>query len=157
RTDYLQVRRKRRIVFGTLGGLFLVGAAYAFIALEPVQAVDGAQLLIDKGQRGEFVRQVRGPGVLEPRDWRWLAPQAPGRGERIVLKPGSVVKPESVIAVLANPELERVVQEAEWALAQGEAEVAALKLQLESQVLDQRSRVAEARASFESTRLQAEA
>jgi HlyD family secretion protein len=157
RTEYLQVRRKRRIVFGALGGLFLVGAAYAFIALEPEKAVDGSQLLIDDVRRGEFVRQVRGPGVLEPRDWRWLAAQAPGRVERIVLKPGSIVKPESVIAVLANPELERVVQEAEWALAQGEAEVAALKLQLQSQVLDQRSRVAEARATFESTRLQAEA
>jgi HlyD family secretion protein len=77
--------------------------------------------------------------------------------ERILLKPGSIVNPDSVIAVLVNPELEKVVQDAEWALAQGEAEVAAMKLQLQSQVLDQKSRVAEARATFESTRLQAEA
>jgi HlyD family secretion protein len=157
RTDFLQARRKRRIVFGTVGGLALVGVAYALVSLEPARTVAGSELLIDSVRQGEFVRQVRGPGVLIPKDSRWLAAQAPGRVERIVLKPGSIVNPDSLIAVLANPELERVVQEAEWAVAQGEAEVAAMKLQLQSQVLDQKSRVAEARAGFESTRLQAEA
>ncbi len=157
RTEFLAARRKRRIVFGTLGSLALAGVAYAIVRLEPVSAVDRSELLIESVRHGEFVRQVRGPGVLVPKDSRWLAAQAPGRVERILLRPGSIVKPESVIAVLANPELERVVQEAEWALAQGEAEVAAMKLQLQSQVLDQKSRVAEARATFESTRLQAEA
>jgi putative ABC transport system ATP-binding protein len=37
------------------------------------------------------------------------------RVERIVLEPGRAVQPDSVIVVLGNPELERVVQEAEWA------------------------------------------
>jgi HlyD family secretion protein len=158
RTEFLQARRKRRIVLGMTLGLALVTVGYAIVRLEPVAvSVERAELLIDSVRRGEFVRQVRGPGVLVPRDSRWLAAQAPGRVERILLKPGSIVKPDSVIAVLANPELERVVQEAEWALAQGEAEVAAMKLQLQSQVLDQKSRVAEARATFESSRLQAEA
>lgn len=157
RTEFLAARRKRRIVFGTIGSLALAGVAYAIVRLEPVAAVERSDLLIESVRHGEFVRQVRGPGVLVPKDSRWLAAQAPGRVERILLKPGSIVKPESVIAVLANPELERVVQEAEWALAQGEAEVAAMKLQLQSQVLDQKSRVAEVRATFESTRLQAEA
>jgi HlyD family secretion protein len=158
RTAYLAARRKRRIVLGTLGGLALVGVAYALVRLEPVGiSVERAEVMIGTVQSGEFVRQVRGPGVLVPRDSRWLPAQAPGRVERIVLKPGAVVEPDSVIAVLANPELERTVQEAEWAVAQGRAEVAAMKLQLQGQVLDQKSRVAEARANFESTRLQAEA
>jgi HlyD family secretion protein len=158
RTDFIEARRKRRIVLGTIGGLALAGVAYAIVRLEPTAAyAERSALLIDSVRRGEFVRQVRGPGVLVPKDSRWLAAQAPGRVERILLKPGSIVQPDSVIAVLANPELEKVVQEAEWALTQGEAEVAAMKLQLRSQVLDQKSRVAEARATFESTRLQAEA
>jgi HlyD family secretion protein len=158
RTEFLQVRRKRRIAFGLLGGLALAGVAYAIVSLEPISvSVERSGLLIDTVRRGEFVRQVRGPGVLAPRDSRWLTAQAPGRVERILLKPGRIVQPDSIIAVLTNPELERVVQEAEWAVAQGEAEVSAIKLQLQSQVLDQKSRVAEARANFESTRLQAEA
>jgi HlyD family secretion protein len=158
RTEYLAARRKRRIVLGTLGGLALAGVAYALVRLEPVGvSVERAEVMIGTVQSGEFVRQVRGAGMLVPRDSRWLPAQVPGRVERILLKPGAVVGPDSVIAVLANPELERTVQEAQWAVAQGRAEVAAMKLQLQGQVLDQKSRVAEARASFESTRLQAEA
>ncbi|HEV7714880.1 MAG TPA: HlyD family efflux transporter periplasmic adaptor subunit [Steroidobacteraceae bacterium] len=158
RTDFLQVRRKRRIAFGVVGGLAVAGVAYAIVRLDPISvSVERSALLIDTVQRGEFVRQIRGPGVLVPKDLRWLAAQASGRVERVLLKPGATVEPDSIIAVLGNPELERVVQEAEWALTQGEAEVAAMKLQLKDQVLDQKSRVAEARANFESTRLQAEA
>jgi HlyD family secretion protein len=158
RTEFLQIKRKRRIVFGVVGGLAAAGVAYAIVRLDPVAAsAERSALLIDTVRSGEFVRQIRGPGVLVPKDLRWLAAQASGRVERVLLKPGTPVEPDSIIAVLSNPELERVVQEAEWALAQGEAEVAAMKLQLKSQVLDQKSRVAEARANFESTRLQAEA
>jgi HlyD family secretion protein len=158
RTEYLEGRRRRRIALGAIGGLAIAGMAYAIVRMDPVSAsVARGELVIDTVRQGEFVRQVRGPGVLIPRDSRWLAAQAAGRVERLLLKPGSRVQPESVIAVLTNPELERMVQEAEWAVAQGEAEVAAMKLQLQSEVLDQKSRVAEARANFESTRLQAEA
>jgi HlyD family secretion protein len=158
RTQFLAARRRRRIVLGALGGLALAAGAYALVRFEPIAvAVERGEVMISTVQRGEFVRQVRGPGVLVPRDSRWLAAPVPGRVERLLLKPGAVVQPDSVIAVLANPELEKMVQEAEWAVAQGEAEVAAVKLQLQSQVLDQKSRVAEARANFESTRLQAEA
>ncbi|HEU4623525.1 MAG TPA: HlyD family efflux transporter periplasmic adaptor subunit [Steroidobacteraceae bacterium] len=158
RTAYIAARRRRRFVLGMLGACLLAGGAYALVQLEPAAiSVERGEVMIATVQHGEFVRQVRGPGVLVPRDSRWLAAQAPGRVERILLKPGAVVQPDSVIAVLSNPELERIVQEAEWAVAQGEAELAAMKLQLQGQVLDQKSRVAEARANYESTRLQAEA
>lgn len=158
RHEFLQIRRRRRLALGILAGLAVAGVAFALVALDPVApAADRAGLLIATVQRGEFVRQVRGPGVLAPRDVRWIAAQAPGRVERIVLRPGTTVEADTVIVELSNPELERAAEEAQWALTQGEAEHAALELQLQSQVLDQRSRVAEARASFESARLQAEA
>jgi len=158
RTQFIEARRRRRFVLGVAGTFTLAGVAYGLVQMEPLSAsVHRSELIIGTVRRGEFVRQVRGPGVLAPRDVRWLAAQAPGRVERLVSRPGAAVEADSVVAVLSNPELERVVQEAEWALAQGEAEVAAMKLQLQGQVLDQRSRVAEARAAFESTRLQAEA
>lgn len=158
RTDFLKNQKKRRMVLGACGGLALAGVAFAIVRLEPASiSAERDSLLIGNVQRGEFVRAVRGPGVLAPREVRWIAAQASGRVERLVLKPGALVEPDSVIVELANPELERVVQEAEWAVTQSEAEVAALRLQLKGQVLDQKSRVAEARATYESTRLQAEA
>lgn len=158
RTAFLETQRKKRIAIGAGAALALVGVAYAITRFEPATAsADAKTLLIGTVQRGEFVREVRGPGQLIPREIRWVAAQAPGRVERLVLKPGAIVEPDSIIVELANPELERVVHEAEWAVTQSEAEVAALRLQLKSQVLDQKSRLAEARAEYESTRLQAEA
>jgi len=158
RPEFLRIRRKRRVVLAAVGGVAIAGVAYALVRLDGTAvAADRSALIFGTVQRGEFVRQVRGPGVLTPKDYRWIAAQAPGRVEKLVLRPGAEVEADSVIVQLSNPELERVVQEAEWGLAQGEAEVAALRLQLQGQVLDQRSRVAEARANFESTRLQAEA
>jgi HlyD family secretion protein len=158
RTAFQQSQRKKRIAIGAAAALALVSVAYALTRFEPASvSADGKTLLIGTVQRGEFVREVRGPGQLVPREIRWIAAQAPGRVERLVLKPGAIVEPDSIIVELANPELERVVHEAEWAVTQSEAEVAALRLQLKGQVLDQKSRLAEARAEYESTRLQAEA
>jgi HlyD family secretion protein len=158
RIEFREVQRKKRLIVAAGAALALASVAYALTRFEPATAsADAKSLLIGTVQRGEFVREVRGPGLLVPREIRWIAAQAPGRVERLVLKPGAIVEPDSVIVELANPELERVVQEAEWAVTQSEAEVAALRLQLKGQVLDQKSRVAEARAEYESTRLQAEA
>ncbi|MGQ0833820.1 MAG: efflux RND transporter periplasmic adaptor subunit [Gammaproteobacteria bacterium] len=158
RTEFLKNQRKRRVVIAAGGALALASVAFAIARLEPATvSAAGKSLLIGTVQRGEFVREVRGPGLLIPKEIRWIAAQAPGRVERLVLKPGAVVEPDSVIVELTNPELERLVQEAEWAVTQSEAEVAALRLQLKGQVLDQKSNLAEARATYESTRLQAEA
>jgi HlyD family secretion protein len=156
RTDFLKKKRSRRIGLMAVGAVILVGTALALANLEPMAAsAERSALLIDTVRRGEFVREVRGPGVLKPREIRWVAADAAGRVDRLLLKAGTPVEPDSIIAELTNAELARTVQEAEWAYAQGAAEVAALKLQLQGQVLEQRATVAEARAVYEGTRLQA--
>lgn len=158
RTEFLQNQRKRRVAIAAGAALTLASVAFAISQLEPASvSAERGRLVIGTVQRGEFVREVRGSGLLVPKEIRWLAAQAPGRVERVIVKPGAVVQPDTVIVELGNPELERVVQDAQWAVTQSEAEVAALRLHLKGQVLDQKSRVAEARATYESTRLQAEA
>jgi HlyD family secretion protein len=158
RPEYSQRLRKRRIALAVGAGLVVASAAVAIVRMDPAgPAVDREALLIDTVRRGEFVHQVRGPGVLEPRDIRWIVAQAPGRVERILVRPGMPVEADTVIVELSNPEAQRVADEARWALSQGDAELAALRLQLQSQVLDQKSRAAEVRANYESARLQAEA
>jgi HlyD family secretion protein len=155
RTDVSKRKRARRMVQVAIAATAVVGIAVSLAKLEPMSAsAERATLLIDTVRQGEFVRQVRGPGVLAPREMRWVAAQAPGRVDQLLLKPGALVQPDSVIAILSNPELERLVQEAEWEEAQGSAELAALKLTLRGQVLDQKARVAEARTNSEALRVQ---
>ncbi len=157
RTDGDRRRRKRLLLAaGAVAAVATAGLALA--TLEPLSpTVDGKVVFIDTVQRGEFVRRVRGAGTLVPRDQRWIAAASAGRVERVLLRPGVAVSADTVLVELSNPELEQLAEESRWALDAGRAEHAALRIKLESDVLDQRARIAEARADHESARLQAEA
>src|SRR5690606_6409381 len=108
-------------------------------------------------KRGEMLRQVRGPGVLAPREIRWIAAQTDGRVERILVRPGTAVEPDTVLVELSNPDLLRQAEEARYQLEAAKAELAEMELRLKSQELDQRSQLAVAQTEYESARLQAEA
>ena len=73
--------------------------------------------------------------------------------ERVLIRPGVAVSADNVLVELSNPDLEQLAEESRWALDAGRAELAALRVKLESDVLDQRARIAEARADHESARL----
>jgi HlyD family secretion protein len=154
----LERRRRQRWVLAAGAVLAIASAGIALATLEPLApSVDGRVLLIDAVRRGEFVRRVRGAGVLVPRDQRWIAAGSEGRVEHVLVRPGVEVTANTILVELSNPELEPLADEARWALDAGRAELAALRVTLESDVLDQRARIAEARADYESARLQAEA
>jgi HlyD family secretion protein len=157
RTDGTRKQRKRLLLIGA-AVVAVATAGIALATLEPLSpTVDGKVVFIDTVQRGEFVRRVRGAGSLVPRDQRWIAAASEGRVEHVLIRPGVSVTADTVLVELSNPELEQLAEESRWALDAGRAELAALRVKLESDVLDQRARIAEARAEHESARLQAEA
>jgi HlyD family secretion protein len=93
--------------------------------------------------------------VLQPREARWLSTRAEARVDRVLVRAGEAVTPDTVIVQLSNPEVERAADAAALEVAAARAEYAAARLELESQRLDRRSSLAEARATAESARLQA--
>src|SRR5437899_5634334 len=68
--------------------------------------VEMAVVWPDTVKRGPMVRQVRGLGTLVPEDIRWIPATTQGRVERIILRPGTPVKADSVILELTNDQLE---------------------------------------------------
>ena len=50
-----------------------------------------------------------------PEDIRWIPATTQGRVERIVLRPGAEVKPDTVILELSNPDLQQSVKDAQLA------------------------------------------
>jgi HlyD family secretion protein len=104
-----------------------------------------------------MLRQVRGPGTLVPREIRWIAAQSAGRVERVLVRAGAVVEPDTILAELSNPDLMREAEEARYELEAAKAELTELELNLRSEELDQKAAVASARAAYEGARLQAEA
>ena len=133
-------------------------AAFSITTLETAAPrVDRASVWTGTVEQGEFVRDVRGPGNLVPREIRWIPTASPGRVERILVRPGAQVYDETVLAVLSNPDLEGEVEEAEWAIVTAQARFDSLAAELDRQLLESQAGVMSLEADLESTRLQANA
>jgi HlyD family secretion protein len=138
---------KRRYLPFAIGGVLVVAVSMALWRLEPAApSVDRSTIWTDSVRKGEFVRQVRGPGTLVPEQARWIVAVTSGRIERIHVQPGETVSAETVLLELSNPDVQVEGLNAERQLAAAEAELSNLQVTLESQRLDQRSRVAQVEA-----------
>ena len=144
----------RRAIYAGVGLLAIVLITVGVSRLKPAApGVDRATVWIDTVKRGDMIRQVRGSGTLIPEDIRWIAATTQGRVERIVLRPGAVVKPDTVILELSNPDLMQAVMEAKLAWASAQANFANRKAELESQLLNQESGVANVEAQYKNASL----
>lgn len=158
REDLKKNRQRRRLRYSTAAAIGVAALAVFIATLEPAApSVERAALYIDTVERGEMLLQVRGPGILVPRDIRWIAAASEARVDRVLVKPGAVVEADTVLVEMSNPELEQAVAEAQADLTAAEADYAALQVQLQSQVLDQRAVLAAANAQYEGARLESEA
>ena len=158
RTDLKIKRQRRRWMFGSTGGIALVALTAFLFTLDPAApSVERESVWMDTVKRGEMLREVRGPGVLVPKEVRWISARTNARVERVLVKAGASVEPDTILMEMSNPELVQQLEEARSAVAAAEADYAALEVQLQSQVLDQKAALAGARADYESQRLQVEA
>ncbi|MGQ0384769.1 MAG: efflux RND transporter periplasmic adaptor subunit [Gammaproteobacteria bacterium] len=150
--------RRHKLAWVVGGFVALSGVALGIARLEPgAPSVAREQLYLDEVKEGTLERKVRGPGVLQPREARWLATRVDARVDRVLVRAGEKVAPDTIIVQLSNPEVQRSADAAALEVAAARAEFAAARLELVSQRLDRRSSLAEARATGESARLQAEA
>ncbi len=158
RTDTKTRKRRQQILMG-IGGALVIGlGTWGLATLEPAAPhVDLASVWTDTVKRGEFVRQVRGPGTLVPTQIRWIAAESNARVERILVKPGARVTADTVILQLSNPEVQDQLLAARSGVAAAGADIAAQQMTLESQLLDQRANLAGFEADLAGAILQAEA
>jgi HlyD family secretion protein len=157
RPDQSKAKRRKRIIYGTLGVLALVGVTVVLAKLKPAAPTVEMNLLYpDVVKRGQMLRQVRGLGTLVPEEIRWIAARTQGRVDKIILRPGAQVTPDSVILMLTNPDVEQAAANADSQLKAANAELENLKSTLESQVLAAESVAANAKADYETSKLRAE-
>src|SRR6185503_19710989 len=140
-----QARKKkiRRALYIAAGVIVVGGISLGVSKLKPAApTVDRAVVWIDAVKRGSMLRQVRGSGTLVPEDIRWIPAQTQGRVERIVLRPGAQVTPDTVILELSNPQLEQAVRDAQLGYQSAQAAFTNRKAELESALLSQEATVA---------------
>lgn len=157
------VARKKKIRGAIIAGTVLAGIAaisFGLSRLEPAApSVNRATVWMDEVKRGEMIRQVRGPGTLEvlPEAITWVAARTRGRVDRRVLLPGVEVEPDTIILELSNPELDQELRNAEYQLRAQQAELADLRVTVESQLLTQKSTAMTVASEYRKARLQADA
>src|SRR5882762_1471019 len=157
-----QINKRSRTVTRTLygiGGVTVLAAITVGLShLKPAApSVSRATVWVDTVKRGPMVRQVRGLGTLVPQEIRWIPAATEGRVERIIIKPGTAVKADSVLLELSNPELENSASEADWQRKAAEADYSSLKVRLASQLLDQKAAFATSEATAKQAELQSAA
>ena len=137
-----------------IGGV-LTGATLGFSRMkEAAPVVDEDLLWVGTAQQGEFVRQVRGNGVLVPKIEWWLS--APGEGQvaQVHVEPGQRVEKGDPIISLTNPVLDQEVQDAKWKLQAAEAELKNQTAQLASQELDRKDAIVTLEAQLKVARME---
>src|ERR1700716_2725048 len=101
RQGVAEKKRKRRILIIAASAVGLILATFALSRLKPAApSVDRSSVWIDTVKRGPMVRQVRGLGTLVPEEIRWIPANTEGRVEKIVVRPGTQVKADTVILEL---------------------------------------------------------
>jgi len=157
RPNAAKEKRKKRIIYASVAGVVLIGITVALSQLKPAApTVEKNLVWIDTVKRGPMVRQVRGLGTLVPEEIRWIAARTQGRVDKIVLRPGAIVEPGTLILELHNPDVVSAAANAKSQLLAAEAQLASQRMTLESQLLQAEASAARAKSNFETTKLRAD-
>src|SRR5712671_7378762 len=157
RPSNARAKKIRRIAYATVVLLLVGGVSYGLSKLRPAApSVDRATIWPDEVKRGPMLREVRGLGTLVPEDIRWIPAQTDSRVERWVLRPGAIVKPNSIIMELSDPTLQREALDAEYQLKGAQADYANLKVQVNSELMNQKAVEASLRSDYEQAKIQHE-
>ena len=155
---FLKRRRLRRIGYGVAAGIAVLAVSIVLARMEPAPpSVPEDTLLRDTVKRGSIVRQERGLGTLVPEDTRWIPATTEGRVERILLRPGAQVGPDSVILELTSPDVEQAALNARLTLQSAQAQLETFRVQYNNEMLTQVSQVAALEAEFKQARMDADA
>ncbi len=163
--NILDIVRTKQKKFNFLGywpwviGVLISLAAinYLWYLAQANFSVDRSNLVFDDVKRGDFSVSVRGTGVLVPDNIQWLSASVEARVERIIVKPGKLVKKGDLIAQLSNPRLVQLLEETKWELEARTAESKANQVEQESGLLDQKSTMLNAKLNYESSKLRQDA
>ncbi len=157
RPELAKAKKIRRIIYGSGAVLLLIVITLVLSKLKPAApTVDRSTVWSGTVARGNMLREVRGLGTLVPEDIRWIPAQSNARVDRIVLRSGATVKPDSIILELSDPQLQDDTLAAQLAYKEAQADYDNLKVQLDSQLMALKETNAGLLGQFNQDRLQAQ-
>ena len=158
RPDLKAKKRKRQALTIAVGVVVLAVVTFLVMRLKPAApTVDRSVVWTDTVKRGPMVRQVRGLGTLVPREdaIRQIPAQTEATVVRILVLPGSTVKPDTVLLELADPQATQQALDAELALKGARADLSNIKVKVQSDLMAQKSAAATVNADYNQAQRQA--
>jgi HlyD family secretion protein len=158
RPSNARAKKIKRILYVTVAVVVIAGVTLGLSRLKPAApSVDRGTVWTDTVKRGPMLREVRGLGTLVPLDIRWIPAQTAARVDKIVNRPGPhILTPDTVILEMSDPSLQRDLLDTEYQLKAAQSDLASLKVQVSSELMNQKATEASVRSDYEQTRLQHE-
>src|ERR1700745_3717519 len=159
RPEFKQQKRRRQIIWGMVGLVWLGGVTVGVSRLKPAAPeVERSTVLMDTVKRGPMLRQVRGLGSLIPSQefTRQIPAETEATVVRIRMLPGSQVKADTVLLEMSNPQTEQAAVDAQLQLKAAVAEYQSLRVKLESELMNQKAGAATVNSDYSQAKLQAD-
>src|SRR5262245_24555838 len=130
-------KKIKRILSAVFVLIAAAGVTLGLSRMRPAApSVDRATVWIDTVKRGEMLRQVHGIGTLVPEEVRWIPATSDGVIEERRARAGDVVRPDSIILILSNPDVLQRSTDAELQLKGAEADLANLRATLQNELIN---------------------
>jgi len=159
RPEFRERKRKRQIAIGAAIVVVVAVLTVIVYRLRPAApTVERGTVWTDSVRRGSMLRQVRGIGSLVPSQESVL--QIPAETEatvvRIRMLPGSLVKADTILLEMSNPQVEQAAVDADLQWKAAQAEYQSQRAKLESDLMNQKAGAATVKADYSQAKLQSD-
>jgi HlyD family secretion protein len=160
RPEFKQKKRRRQIASAAVVVVAVAILTVIVYRLKPAApTVERGTVWTDSVKRGSMLRQVRGIGSLVPSYEAVL--QIPAETEAtvvriLVLPGGSLIKANTVLVEMSNPQVEQAAIDAQLQWKAAVADYQSQKMKLESDLMNQKAGAATVKADYTQAELQSE-
>ena len=157
RPSNAKAKKIKRALYVTVAVVVIAGVTLGLSRLKPAApSVDRGTVWTDTVKRGPMLREVRGLGTLVPLDIHWIAALTTARVDKIVIRPGHLVEPNTVILEMSDPAVAQTLIDSQFQMKGAEADLANLRVQVNSELMNQKAIEAGVRSDYEQAKLQHE-
>ena len=146
--DIIKAKKKaslvtdKRIISVIAIVIFIIMIGYAKASFNSVN-LERKDLLFASVKQGSLDITVEGYGILTSDKLQLITTYTRATVKEIVLKPGAIVSKDSIILKLANPELQKQLESAQYSLAEEQANLRQLKLTHQRELLAEKASFSE--------------
>ena len=150
-------KKIRRILFLMAFVLAASAGTYGLSKLKPAApSVARATVWPDTVKRGQVLLDIHGNGTLVPEDFRWIPAGRDGLVDKINVRIGDTVGPNTVLAELSNPDLLQTLMDTGLQIKAAEADLVNTRTSHENATINQQMLIANLDAAAQRAKLQAD-